>query len=123
MNMMTVEELEEFRKATRRNVGVYFMDQAEKEREDEHRQQMTRREDHPHTDQRQQDRPNDPPDRTSTHLDSEHRGRNITDNGGFLGYLRVGNISLRTSSPAARDLRTARIVRLARPSTIAGRNG
>lgn len=33
MNMMTLAELEEFRGETRRNVGVYFMDQAEDERE------------------------------------------------------------------------------------------
>jgi anaerobic magnesium-protoporphyrin IX monomethyl ester cyclase len=34
MNMMTVEELEEFRCNSRRNVGLYFPDQAEDEREE-----------------------------------------------------------------------------------------
>ncbi|MBF0382581.1 MAG: radical SAM protein [Magnetococcales bacterium] len=33
MNGMTLEELEEFRSGTRRNVGLYFPDQAKKERE------------------------------------------------------------------------------------------
>ncbi|MBF0186369.1 MAG: radical SAM protein [Magnetococcales bacterium] len=34
MNMMTLEELEEFRRRTRRNVGVYFPDQVADEREE-----------------------------------------------------------------------------------------
>lgn len=34
MNMMTLEELEEFRKATRRSVGIYFLDQVKDEREE-----------------------------------------------------------------------------------------
>ena len=34
MNMMTLEELEDFRKATRRNVGVYFLDQISDERDE-----------------------------------------------------------------------------------------
>tara|TARA_B100002003_G_C14107139_1_gene532496 strand:- start:45 stop:1592 length:1548 start_codon:yes stop_codon:yes gene_type:complete len=33
MNMLTLAELEEFRRETRRNVGVYFIDQSEGERE------------------------------------------------------------------------------------------
>lgn len=33
MNMMTLEELEEFRKATRRSMGVYFLDQVKDERD------------------------------------------------------------------------------------------
>lgn len=34
MNGMTLEELDEFRKNTRRNVGIYYMDQVENEREE-----------------------------------------------------------------------------------------
>ena len=35
MNLMTLEELEDFRKQTRKNVGLYFLDQVADERKEQ----------------------------------------------------------------------------------------